>query len=100
MSISQRYTSRMTPSRQTSNICLNWRVRGEGFSSDALRTWERFSQQLHNHSTAEDNALWPRVRKLAHVDDHELLDWMEAEHALIAVSLAQVGSVFEECNGV
>ena len=54
---------------------------GEGFSPAALATWQLFSRQLHTHHTAEDTALWPRLRDAVEVEDEQaLLDEMEAEH--------------------
>jgi hemerythrin-like domain-containing protein len=53
-----------------------------------LRTaagWEMFKSYLHVHHTAEDDLLWPPMRK-ALADDSDgvaLLDAMEAEHAAI-----------------
>ena len=45
--------------------------------------WDLFKQFLHVHHAAEDEALWPTVRRalVAHGDDVALLDDMEAEHA-------------------
>jgi hypothetical protein len=52
---------------------------GEGFSPAALATWQLFSRQLHTHHTAEDTALWPRLRDAVEVEDEQaLLDEMEA----------------------
>ncbi|MFC6707476.1 hemerythrin domain-containing protein [Flexivirga alba] len=46
------------------------------------RTWRVFTQQLHTHHSAEDQALWPPLRQA--VDDRNdlaILDAMEREHA-------------------
>jgi iron-sulfur cluster repair protein YtfE (RIC family) len=57
---------------------------GRGFSPAALATWQLFSQQLHTHHTAEDTALWPRLRAaVGSAEERALLDDMEAEHAAI-----------------
>jgi hemerythrin-like domain-containing protein len=47
--------------------------------------WEFFERMLRVHNTAEDDALWPMVRRLVVDDlDHALLDEMAAEHAEMA----------------
>lgn len=45
--------------------------------------WDLFKKFLHAHHAAEDEALWPVVRRALtdHTDDVRLLDEMEAEHA-------------------
>ena len=54
---------------------------GQGFSPAAIATWQLFSRQLHTHHTAEDTALWPRLRAAIEADEERsLLDEMEAEH--------------------
>lgn len=64
---------------------------GQGFSPAALATWELFSRQLHTHHTAEDTALWPRLRAAAVADEERaLLDEMEAEHAELDPRLERV----------
>jgi hypothetical protein len=57
----------------------------------AIRSrWQIFRDQLHFHHTAEDTAMWPRVRaKLAgNPNGLALMDQMEAEHARIDPLLA------------
>jgi hypothetical protein len=71
---------------------LSTAIRAGRAGDPAVRTgWETFKHQLHIHHTVEDEALWPplraRVRRPAEV---ELLDAMEAEHALIDPLLSQV----------
>ncbi|GAB3973994.1 hypothetical protein GCM10029978_054560 [Actinoallomurus acanthiterrae] len=71
---------------------LSTAIRTGRAGDPAVRTgWETFKHQLHIHHTVEDEALWPplraRVRRLTEV---ELLDAMEAEHALIDPLLSQV----------
>ena len=64
---------------------------GQGFSPAALATWQLFSRQLHTHHTAEDTALWPRLR--AAVEDEQersLLDAMEAEHGELDPRLERI----------
>jgi iron-sulfur cluster repair protein YtfE (RIC family) len=57
---------------------------GHGFSPAALATWQLFSRQLHTHHTAEDTALWPRLRAAIEAEEERLLlEEMEAEHAEI-----------------
>jgi len=45
--------------------------------------WDLFKKFLHVHHVAEDEALWPVVRRalISRSDDVALLDEMEAEHA-------------------
>jgi hypothetical protein len=45
--------------------------------------WELFKKFLHVHHEAEDEALWPVLRRamVGRTDDVALLDDMEAEHA-------------------
>jgi hypothetical protein len=54
--------------------------------------WDLFERFLHVHHTAEDDALWPAVRR--HVADHAadlaLLEEMAAEHARIEPVLAAI----------
>jgi hemerythrin-like domain-containing protein len=60
-----------------------------------LRTavgWEMFNSYLHAHHTAEDDLLWPPMRK-ALADESDgvaLLDAMEAEHAAIDPLMAAI----------
>jgi hypothetical protein len=60
-----------------------------------LRTavgWEMFKSYLHAHHTAEDDLLWPPMRK-ALADESDgvaLLDAMEAEHAAIDPLMAAI----------
>ncbi len=64
---------------------------GQGFSPAALATWQLFGRQLHTHHTAEDTALWPRLR--AAVEDEQersLLDAMEAEHGELDPRLERI----------
>ena len=64
---------------------------GNGFSPAALATWQVFSSQLHTHHTAEDTALWPRLRAAIEAEDERsLLEEMEAEHARIDPRLQRV----------
>lgn len=44
-------------------------------------TWRNFSTQLHIHHTAEDTALWPRLRAASTRNEQLILDDMAAEHA-------------------
>lgn len=54
--------------------------------------WEMFKSYLHAHHTAEDDLLWPQMRKVlaADSDGVALLDAMEAEHAAIDPLLAAI----------
>ena len=66
-----------------------------------LRTaagWEMFKSYLHVHHTAEDDMLWPPMRK-ALADDSDgmaLLDAMEAEHAIIDPLLAAIDAALAD----
>src|SRR5262245_51783502 len=54
---------------------------GRGFCPETVATWTQFSKQLHNHHSAEDDALWPRLRSaVTGPEEVEILDAMEAEH--------------------
>jgi hypothetical protein len=64
---------------------------GGGFSPAAVATWQLFSRQLHTHHTAEDTALWPRLRAAIEVEEERsLLDEMEAEHGELDPRLEQI----------
>ncbi len=64
---------------------------GRGFSTEAMATWTLFSKQLHNHHTAEDSALWPRLRAaVTDPDEVEILDAMEMEHAELDPRLERI----------
>jgi hemerythrin-like domain-containing protein len=66
-----------------------------------LRTaagWEMFKSYLHAHHTAEDDLLWPPMRK-ALADDSDgvaLLDAMEAEHAAIDPLMAAIDATLAD----
>jgi iron-sulfur cluster repair protein YtfE (RIC family) len=64
---------------------------GQGFAPAALATWKVFSHQLHTHHTAEDTALWPRLRAAIEAEEErQLLVAMEAEHAEIDPRLERI----------
>jgi iron-sulfur cluster repair protein YtfE (RIC family) len=64
---------------------------GSGFSPAALATWQLFSRQLHTHHTAEDTALWPRLRAAVEAEEERsLLADMEAEHAELDPRLERI----------
>jgi iron-sulfur cluster repair protein YtfE (RIC family) len=64
---------------------------GKGFSPAAQATWELFSRQLHTHHTAEDTALWPRLRASTETEgERSLLDEMEAEHGELDPRLERI----------
>jgi iron-sulfur cluster repair protein YtfE (RIC family) len=64
---------------------------GHGFAPAALATWQLFSRQLHTHHTAEDTALWPRLRAAIEAEEERsLLEQMEAEHAEIDPRLERI----------
>lgn len=69
---------------------------GEGLSPAALATWQLFSRQLHTHHSAEDTALWPRLRAAIEVEEERvLLDEMEAEHSELDPRLARIEAALE-----
>ncbi len=57
--------------------------------------WAMFTKQLHIHHTAEDTALWPRLRA-ARLHAHEVLvlDAMERVHAQLDPQLERVDKAF------
>lgn len=72
---------------------------GDGFSPQAQGTWEEFSRQLHTHHTAEDAALWPRLRAAVNdTDEARVLDDMEAEHASLDPRIERVDAAFADRN--
>jgi hypothetical protein len=62
--------------------------------------WMRFSEVLHHHHTAEDEHLWPRLRSHAEQagnrTDLQLLDDMEAEHAVVDPALEATRRAFSD----
>jgi hypothetical protein len=70
---------------------------GTGFSPAALATWELFSGQLHTHHTAEDTALWPRLRAaVVAEEERSLLDEMVAEHEELDPRLGRIGAALAD----
>jgi iron-sulfur cluster repair protein YtfE (RIC family) len=70
---------------------------GTGFSPAAVATWQLFSGQLHTHHTAEDTALWPRLRDAVESEEErELLDEMEAEHGDLDPRLERIEAAFAD----
>jgi iron-sulfur cluster repair protein YtfE (RIC family) len=64
---------------------------GRGLSEAASTTWRGFAKQLHNHHTAEDTALWPRLgAAVADPVEHRVLADMEREHAALDPRIEQV----------
>jgi iron-sulfur cluster repair protein YtfE (RIC family) len=66
---------------------------GKAGAAPVRRGWENFEHQLRVHDTAEDAALWPRVRDAVRGSpaDLALLDELEAEHARMDPLLDAVG---------
>lgn len=64
-------------------------------STDAVAVWERFSQQLHNHHTAEDELLWPSVRAVADSSGIALLDQMESEHQALDETISLLTDLYK-----
>jgi iron-sulfur cluster repair protein YtfE (RIC family) len=74
----------------------------EGAYSAAVRArWDNFSEQLHFHHVAEDEAMWPLVRaKLAaNPEGLALIGAMEREHHLIDPMLVMVGDAMAVNSG-
>lgn len=68
----------------------------------AIRSrWQIFRDQLHFHHTAEDTAMWPRVRaKLTgNPSGLALMDQMEAEHARIDPLLTAIDDALDTRDG-
>jgi iron-sulfur cluster repair protein YtfE (RIC family) len=64
---------------------------GRERTPQAAGTWSVFNRQLHTHHTAEDTALWPRLRAVAtEPAEQAILDAMEAEHASLDPTLTQI----------
>jgi hemerythrin-like domain-containing protein len=56
--------------------------REDRVSARTAERWALFAKQLHIHHTAEDEALWPKLRAaIASPDELAVIDAMEAEHA-------------------
>ncbi|MBO2463511.1 hemerythrin domain-containing protein [Actinomadura sp. LCR2-06] len=69
-----------------------------------LRTaagWELFTTSLHVHHTAEDDALWPALRRTLadRPDDLALLEAMEAEHAAVDEVIAAIDAALADPDG-
>jgi hypothetical protein len=65
--------------------------------------WETFKRQLHLHHTAEDDIVWPALRRrLGHSDQAlSILDEMEDEHELIDPLLDAIdGEFFSVTAGI
>ncbi|WP_282856888.1 hemerythrin domain-containing protein [Pseudoclavibacter helvolus] len=70
--------------------------KGEALSTDAVAIWSRFSQQLHNHHTSEDELLWPMVRAVASPADVALLDQMETEHGALNAGITRLIDLYKD----
>ncbi len=74
-------------------------VAGDAFAGPTRAVWRRFVAQLERHHTAEDTALWPRLRECSlGADALAVLDAMELEHVDIEVQLERVDSAFADCR--
>jgi hemerythrin-like domain-containing protein len=57
---------------------------GQAWTAEGTATWQMFTRQLSVHHQVEDRSLWPRLRAaVASGDEVEVLEAMEAEHALL-----------------
>lgn len=66
---------------------------------DALaERWAVFSAQLHHHHAGEDAGLWPLLLEHASEQERQVLEDMEAEHALVDPLLAEVAAGFDEAR--
>ena len=65
--------------------------RGEETTPPVVAGWEMFKKQLSIHHTAEDVALWPRLReKVVFPEESAVLDEMEIEHAQLEPMLERL----------
>jgi iron-sulfur cluster repair protein YtfE (RIC family) len=72
---------------------------GDGMTGAAIATWRGFSTQLHTHHTAEDTALWPRLRAaITDPAEHAILEDMEREHAAIDPWLERIDSAIKRSD--
>ncbi|MEU7900468.1 hemerythrin domain-containing protein [Nonomuraea sp. NPDC049152] len=64
--------------------------------------WELFKTSLHIHHTAEDDALWPAMRRTLteRPDDLALLEAMEDEHAAIDPLLEAIDAALTDPAGL
>jgi hypothetical protein len=73
---------------------------GRAHTPQAQATWAMFSRQLHVHHTAEDTALWPRLRAaVTDADEIAVLDAMAAEHAELDPQLVRVEAALHGRDG-
>jgi iron-sulfur cluster repair protein YtfE (RIC family) len=69
---------------------------GDGLTRASTVTWQFFGKQLHTHHTAEDTALWPRLREAAtDPADQSILDDMEREHASLDPWLGRIDAAID-----
>ncbi len=74
---------------------------GEALSPAAVATWKTFSKQLHNHHSAEDQALWPSlVAAVTYPDERRITQEMEAEHASLDPRVEQIDAAIAHKNAV
>ena len=59
------------------------------------RRWALFGSNLHHHHAGEDAGLWPLLLEYAAPGERQVLDDMEAEHALIDPILASCATGFD-----
>lgn len=64
--------------------------------------WQRFTHELHQHHTKEDEILWPllleRARAAADATSERVLQEMEAEHAVLDPLLTAATTEFERLS--
>lgn len=76
-------------------------TRVDGDPATLLRTaagWKLFTASLHVHHTAEDDALWPALRRnlAERPDELALLEAMEAEHIAIDQVIAAIDAALTD----
>ncbi len=72
---------------------------GRAHTPAARATWETFTHHLHTHHTAEDEVLWPALRRAAkEPTELAVLDAMEAEHASLDPGLDRIEAALANKN--
>ncbi|MGA4690976.1 MAG: hemerythrin domain-containing protein [Rhodococcus sp. (in: high G+C Gram-positive bacteria)] len=80
------------------DFAQRWRTADPGTHDALLLGWHGFSTELHTHHSIEDVYVWPFMRpRLAHdTAAMEVLDAMEAEHAVIDPALAEIETALDD----
>jgi hemerythrin-like domain-containing protein len=67
-------------------------------AQEVARHLAEFTEMLHHHHTLEDELVWPKLRARAELSG-ELVDRMEAEHAVLGTLLERLGEQLAEWAG-